>query len=356
MQQITNDSMPLISVVIPAYNVENYIEECIRSLVCQTYTNFELILVCQISEDRTLQIIQDLASEYDMIHVMINQERGVSLARNHALMHARGEYIAFVDADDWVDRHYLSDLYTAIQGYELAICGYARARNTTDCIPQIFSEKDRVYDQVRTIELILSDNSIGSYLWNKLFRAELIRDYHITFDHRLIIGEDMKFLIEYIQHVNQSQYCPKVEYYYRYNPSSALRRMYQSHIAERKKLESGIRAARMCRSIMMDYSYAEWSTETRYSVLEYANYRIMRSALWAYYNSLKCNYYDRFFLKSIQRWIKGTWNSYRKSRYSKPLEKAASLGILIAPAVSWKAAHLLVQLLPKRIVEKYVNE
>ncbi|HCR44446.1 MAG TPA: glycosyl transferase family 2, partial [Ruminococcaceae bacterium] len=108
-----NSRLPMISVIIPVYNVEKYVGKCLSSLVEQTYRDFEVIAVNDGSTDNSLDILRHFEARYGFIKVINQENRGMSQSRNRALKEARGKYIALVDSDDYVAPTYLEELYSA---------------------------------------------------------------------------------------------------------------------------------------------------------------------------------------------------------------------------------------------------
>ena len=101
----------LISIIVPAYNASKYIEKCLNSILSQTYKNFEIIVVNDGSTDNTLDILKKCSEQSDKIKIVAQKNKGVSAARNNGLEHAKGQYIAFVDADDTLEQEFLERMY-----------------------------------------------------------------------------------------------------------------------------------------------------------------------------------------------------------------------------------------------------
>ena len=119
--------MPIISVIVPVYNAENYLHRCIDSILAQTFTDFELLLINDGSTDNSGEICNAYAQKYPCIRMFHKNNGGVSSARNLGLTKANGEWIVFVDSDDWIEPHYLNVLYQNGK-YDLVTC-YWRVLN-----------------------------------------------------------------------------------------------------------------------------------------------------------------------------------------------------------------------------------
>lgn len=338
-----------ISVIVPAYQVDKYLKRCIESLCAQTYENLEILLICTKSEDNTEILCSELAKSDERIKLFPCPEKGVSNARNIALQNAEGEYIAFVDADDYVERYYLQLLHQNIQGRDISLCGFDRVKFDADgTIAQSRPEllgADIPYDRDRLFTDILCNNTIGGYLWNKLFRNDLIQKASLTFRPELSIGEDMVFITEYIKYVGSGYYSNEICYHYCHNEDSALQKMYTTGIFEESKL-SNLKASRyILQSLHEDSNAAQ----------EAASYRMVRTGMWTVFNMLKCNHFDRDILKNIQGDMSGNVLIYCKNPQSKALEKAAAVMVRVWPEGFWRVASTFVRVAPKDTIQRYVN-
>ena len=164
---------PLISIVVPVYNVENYVAECITSLINQTYRNIEILLVDDGSTDKSGQICDSFAND-DRIRVFHTKNAGVSAARNYALDRARGDYIGFADSDDRAEPEMFETLLRCAEksGADVALCGFDREYPSG--IRQ--SSRPPVYVEASGAEAVSTVfyeyGLIYNYAWNKLFRRE----------------------------------------------------------------------------------------------------------------------------------------------------------------------------------------
>lgn len=168
----------LISVIIPVYNVAPWLERCVRSVLAQTYKNLQIILVDDGSTDGSGQICDRLKEEDHRIVLIHKENGGLSDARNAGQAAAEGEYISFIDSDDWVDSHFIGFLYQLILKYQsdIAVCGYVRRRE--HCIensPAEKSFKTKVVLGSEAMELLIR-NQIPQVVWNKLYKKEVVED------------------------------------------------------------------------------------------------------------------------------------------------------------------------------------
>lgn len=167
----------LISVIVPVYNVEKYLEKCVNSIIKQSYKNLEIILVDDGSTDNSGKICDEFALKDNRIKVIHKENGGLSSARNKALEIAKGEYIGFVDSDDYISEDMYETLYKVIKGNEadISIVSFYEEYNG-----KIIGVRDtgnlEVLTKLEAINELLIDTKIQSYAWNKLFKRELFSE------------------------------------------------------------------------------------------------------------------------------------------------------------------------------------
>lgn len=190
--------LPKVSIIVPIYNGEDKLESCIQSVLKQTYQEWELILVNDGSKDHSLEICQNYANMYESIIVIDKENGGVSSARNYGLREAKGEYIQFIDCDDYVESDYLEVLVREIEqkNADLVISGYTRHKNgkISRNVPSSYVS-DGV-QQFSQIFFLLYNRWLINIPWNKLFRKNLIKS---DFPGELSLGEDLIFNLNYLQ-------------------------------------------------------------------------------------------------------------------------------------------------------------
>lgn len=183
---------PRLSVIVPCYNVENYVERCLKSIIDQTIgiENMEVILVNDASTDSTLSILKTYEEQYpNNIHVIdLEQKGGPSRARNIGIEKANADYIAFVDSDDWIAPEMYEDLYVngIIQGCDLAICGFDRPRQYGATLSDQKGKNgifDIQNDDMRT--LLLREYRTNVYPWNKIYKKSYFQEYRIWYPEGL---------------------------------------------------------------------------------------------------------------------------------------------------------------------------
>ena len=187
---------PLISIIIPCFNAEKTLENCLQSVVQQSYANLEIIIIDDGSTDETSLIYNKFQSNDERILVLKQQNSGVSKARNTGVKAATGDYICFVDSDDWAELNYCSELYSLLVGENADIsiveASYEDENGNVLCSKPISDEK--IFDGNRALVLLLEDQEIQSHPWGKLFKADLLKNVH--FPENLKCFEDYSTLFK----------------------------------------------------------------------------------------------------------------------------------------------------------------
>ncbi|MDE5413783.1 glycosyltransferase [Alkalihalobacterium chitinilyticum] len=223
---------PKVSIIMPVYNVESYLERCMASLQVQTLSDIEMIAVNDGSTDRSLDILNEYASKDQRIKVIDQENGGVSSARNAGLEAARGDYIGFVDPDDWIDKEMYEVLYetAVIESADIVMCSYIRefgshSREKQFNLPAKVSYKGHEVQQnvMRRLVGPLNEEVANPELldawgtvWSKLYRAEIIKNNNITFTDLSVIGtnEDSLFNIQALYYANTFTFLNKPFYHY----------------------------------------------------------------------------------------------------------------------------------------------
>lgn len=214
----------LISIIVPVYNTyPPFLEKCIGSLILQGYSNVEIIIVDDGSDTEIAQLCDELALRDKRIKVFHKNNGGVSSARNLGLKMSLGEYVTFVDSDDWVEDDFLTTLVSGVreESTDLSISGilYEYETNKTS-LKDIKSERKTryCYEKKEVYSAILHSKDIGGYLWNKLFRKELITN---SIDEKLHYCEDFVFVATYAENIQKAIYINKKTYHYRQDIGNA---------------------------------------------------------------------------------------------------------------------------------------
>lgn len=207
--------MELISVIIPAYNAETTIDRCIRSIQDGFYSSIEMIVVNDGSVDGTQQIVSRIADEDDRIKLINQENTGVAGARSAGLRNATGKYIAWCDADDWVEPDWLESLYAHIKKYDadIAIC-----RCQIDGRPSVNTGEVEIWNRGVAMMKFLEHKQLNGTLYNKLFRHDILKT--CQFDETLSYFEDDGFFWDALKHVTSIVRFHEEKYHFIVNPNS----------------------------------------------------------------------------------------------------------------------------------------
>ena len=212
-------SNPTASIIIPVYNVAQYVEKCVNSTIAQTYRNIEIIIVNDGSTDNSADVIAELARQDDRIIVINQKNAGVSSARNRGIDTARGEYILFVDGDDWLSKdcvEYMLNLANKTQS-EMAI---SVNNFTTRDKQQIIEDKIDTWSASNTVAKFLYPGMpIGS--WNKIYRHDFLIKNGLRFQENMFMGEGMRFITDAAQRADCVGVGYRKVYWYRLNNTSS---------------------------------------------------------------------------------------------------------------------------------------
>ena len=211
-----------ISVIVPVYNVEAYLERCVESILQQTYANFELILINDGSADSSGQICDYLASQYENIKVYHIENAGVSNARNMGIQLATGSWVTFIDSDDFVTQDYLATLASAVEGenigFVIAPLHHIKNGIVTDLPPH--SGKTELWSTEETMKELLMTTRTSFFPVAKLFNRDLLADEKFNTHYHL--AEDALFLTELLLKTRcSSVFIDKPVYYYDHREGSA---------------------------------------------------------------------------------------------------------------------------------------
>lgn len=211
-----------ISVIVPVYNVEAYLERCVESILQQTYTHFELILINDGSTDSSGQICDHLASQYENIKVYHIENAGVSNARNMGIQLGTGSWVTFIDSDDFVTQDYLATLASAVEGVNVgfAIAPLHHIKNGIVTDLPSHSGKTELWSTEETMKELLMTTRTSFFPVAKLFKRDLLADEKFNTNYHL--AEDALFLTELLLKTKCScVFIDKPVYYYDHREGSA---------------------------------------------------------------------------------------------------------------------------------------
>ena len=217
----------LVSVIVPVYKVEEYLDRCIDSIVCQTYESLEIILVDDGSSDRCPEICDAWAKRDNRVKVIHKCNGGVSSARNRGLEIACGEYISFVDSDDYLEHDMIATLLREMEdpGVGIVECGLWEITTTSTC--EYISHQTRQDAKTAVGHVLIWDGTVGSALWNKLFRRSVIESQR--FQEELRYGEDTPFLYAALKKTEVYVQIPYIGYYHERRNESLVGNVFKPH-------------------------------------------------------------------------------------------------------------------------------
>ena len=203
--------MPQLSIIVPVYNVEPYLRRCIDSILAQTFTDFELILIDDGSPDKCGEIMEEYAAQDSRIITIHQENKGVSAARNAGLHIAQGTYVGFVDPDDWIDPGMYDGIIRAMEknGAELGFCSWRDQFQDGREIEHGVEFPDKMTCTTFVKEIFAIPRTVAGSNCNKVFVRKLIRH---NYDESLTICEDNKFLCEYCLGVREVCYANSGKY------------------------------------------------------------------------------------------------------------------------------------------------
>lgn len=257
----------LISIIVPIYKVEKYLNKCIESILNQTYSNLEIILIDDGSPDKCGEICDFYKNKDSRIKVIHKKNEGVSKARNIGLDISKGKYIMFVDSDDYIDKNMIKELRKLIteQSADIAIGGVIDVDENNNQINMSKKRTTFTFNQLEAIRELLDENYFNSVCWGKLYKANLWKNKRFCENSK--IGEDLEILYEVFEKIQKVVInTEKCYYYYTVRQNSVTHQEYN---------EKWKKAIEICRNI-------KERTEKKYP-------KIVDSAIKKYVNiNIKC--------------------------------------------------------------------
>lgn len=256
MPDHTKTKDPKISVVIPVYNVEPFVGKCLSTLVHQTFRDFEIIAVNDGSKDQSLSILRNFEQKYANITVIDQPNAGMSMARNRGMEAARGEYLCFVDSDDYVSPNFLEELYRAVteNHADIACCYYYYHFVRSDLLYRYPFRCQGVFSRDVAMNKLLHDTQIQSLVWNKIYKRSLFTDYGITFP--TMAFEDLATANRLFSHAQKIVVIDKALYYYNQQSTSTLATINADKINDFISATAMVRSALENVGVYSDYEKA----------------------------------------------------------------------------------------------------
>ena len=205
-----------VSVIVPVYNVALFLADCLESIIHQTLQNIEIIAINDGSTDKSPEILKQYAQKDKRIKIITQENKGLSAARNVGINEAQGEFISFVDSDDWIDPTFLEKLYQSAIAHkaDIACCGYYEY-GSQGAVTNIFEFKNE-FEAISLHDKIFKLNVI---VWNKIYNRQKLLENNLFFREGLRF-EDMYFTPMAMEKLGKAVWVTGVYYHYRYNPTS----------------------------------------------------------------------------------------------------------------------------------------
>ncbi len=252
-----------ITIIVPIYNVEKYLEECIKSIISQTYNNLEILLIDDGSTDDSAKICIKFEKQDKRIKYIYQNNSGVSVARNIGIKLAKGKYIAFVDGDDSLEQDMISSLYNLIINcqYPLVMCGHYLYDSHQKQEQYIFSKSEMIDTNKRKKEILTKINYSLGVPWGKLYKKNFLIDNKIFFKENLKRMQDTIFNLEVFELCGKFMYLKKPLYNYRFSQNSACNKFSPDFDDTSNKVLQSLKEYLQKYNLWEDYKYIYYTKE-----------------------------------------------------------------------------------------------
>ena len=241
---------PLISIIIPVYNAEKYIRECLESVISQEFQDYEVLVVNDGSKDGSLKICEEFSAKNEKVKIYSTENKGVSHARNYGMKHASGKWLMFLDSDDYLIEGCLSRLESQIVPSIQEICGNYVTKGSEKL--HVKSELVKPEDIITMILDPVNHKTLPKFyhlesatllgVWGKLFSREIVECCKLRFDEKLKLSEDMLFHIQYLKNIENVLLLNDSIFYYRENETSVTKNFKEEYIENRRYLFEQLKA------------------------------------------------------------------------------------------------------------------
>ena len=310
----------MVSVLIPVYNVELFLPQCLDSVVNQTYADLQIVMIDDGSTDNSFNICKQFAEKDSRIEVYHQENQGVAATRNHLLEKVKGDYVLFVDSDDWIEPDMIKALFQLALEYDADIVNCQNVNNDALCKKD--SAEIEVWSQEETVRHFLCHQVFNGSLWNKLIRTTLLHE--LKFHQDISYGEDALFCWHVLQKVQKMVKTSQQYYHYRMNDNSL------SHKQFGAKHMSG-------HLVWKQISEETASLWPQYRELASATYAI--SDMWQLYYAAKSNYNKDEHILEFQTHVRNNINLIRKSK----LISAKKLFFAIVISLNYRLGVFLIK-------------
>ena len=289
-----------VSVIVPVYNAEKFLRRCIDSIFAQSYADMELVAVNDGSKDNSLSILQEYARQDRRIKIADQENRGVAAARNAGLQKATGEFILYVDADDWIAPDMISRMVELSHEADIVFCGHDFAETAEEAKCAEKAEIEEWDAEKQRLEFMKHKRMTGM-LWNKLIRRSITEG--ISFNEKTGYGEDAEFLWQVLKRSEKMVVTNEILYHHVMEENSI------SHLSYSEKKYSAIPMwERICEEAERDHP----------ELLPLAKERLMCAAVFGMYEAKACGYGNRENIAHMRKIVRKNLGEFlRASHISK---------------------------------------
>lgn len=328
--------MKKISVVVTVYNVEAYLERCLKSLVEQTLKDIEIIVVNDGSPDNSQKIISKYAKDYpDLIKAYKIKNRGLGGARNYALEKCSGEFILFVDSDDYVDSNMAEVMYKKAkkEKSDIVICGYNVVNEETNKVIETVSAYSQVEEKNPMFSLLFGKTAV----WNKLYKASLIKNNDIKFRSR-IWYEDVDFSFKVILEAKKISFIDEPFYKYLVRDGS---------IMNNNNIERCLEICLGFDEIIKFCNDNNFSKKYRDEIEFYCIYHVYICAITRVINTNNEYSYKKEIINKLKEYVKTNFPNFQKNKYLNKLDRNKKIVYFLINKNQYKLIELIFKLRSK---------
>lgn len=315
--------MDKVSIVIAAYNIQDYIGRCLDSVINQTYKNIDIIVVNDGSTDKTLSIINSYANNDDRLKIIDQKNMGLLASRKVGFNHATGEYILFIDGDDWLELNAIEIMYNSIKkdNYDIVQCKYFIKGDSGRVLKDIDKNLGVIEADTLIKKLLLSQ--INHNIWTKLIKMDYIKDNNIHFMEEITYGEDLAFTFELFMRKPKILIIENCLYNY-FQRSDSLTKVISTKVLEINNVLRHIKDELINNQLYSNYIEEFEYFVYRHAYLSYQNYifysqsELAKSLLLEWKNYNICIKKNKFYKENIKFNQKISYSLYNNELFSYP--------------------------------------
>lgn len=326
----------LISVIVPVYNVENYLNECVESIINQTYSNLEIILIDDGSTDNSGAICDSFNANDSRVVVVHKNNNGQGAARNDGINIAKGQYIAFVDSDDYIERDMIMKLYSTMKSAnsDISVCGICAVSEGTKSYNLLKSDSEYItFTRDEAIPMLLDDIGFTCSVWNKLFKREVIGDYRLEEGK---IYEDIVPMYNWFKNANTISYVPEPLYNYRFRKDSTTKSEFLEYNDDLLKSINCFR-----QKFMADYP--EQIARIMPGYISYGIHYVSKNLAF----KSQVNKQAKLFKRQCFKY----WKVFNRSHRIRKVKKRAVLVFIVCPLSVYSIFYLVAKKITKKLLD-----